>query len=344
MNLFVKIDEKGLVYNLEDQVITDLDVVQEFLDSLTIDSHHTFRASLHDQSVVVEPFSFPLIATDVHGVQGTYLQLDCENEYTTQADLNKIFLDYKDRFIMYSDKGIPILFNRQAQEQLFDMAESFSDDAIVIEGQEYSTPPWIDTNATLSDPHLWSERYTQNDTGWDMGGPSPSLVWAVEKLKLPKMRVAVLGCGVGHDAQLFASKGHKVTGIDFSPEAIHKAETLYPSNANLQWVCRDVFEISEEFKASFDLVVEHTCFCAIDPLRRGELVRVWKSILSPEGQVLGVFFVMPKTYGPPYGSTEEEIHDLMAKDFRKNLWVRSKVSHPGRLGRELIVLARVNRV
>lgn len=341
MNLFVKIDGKGLVHNLEDQPIMDLEVVHDFLNSLHIDNNHAYKAKLQGQSVFVEAYSFPLIATNVHEQSGAQLHVDCINDYVTTLDLQKAFLDHQDRFIIYSVNGLPVLLSPEAQEQVFDMADSFTDDSITLGGVEYQTPIWLGNNDGLSDPDLWTKRYETNDMGWDMGAPSPSLVWAVEKLKLPKMRVAVLGCGAGHDAHFLASKGHMVTGIDFSPEAIKRAESLYPSQTNLKWVCRDVFEISEEYRNSFDLVIEHTCFCAIDPERRSELVSVWKNILSAEGQLLGVFFVMPKNFGPPYGGTEEELNDLLSPYFRYNLWVRSKASHPGRLGKELVVLARL---
>lgn len=341
MSLFVKIDKDGLVYDNSDQPLEDLDQIHSFLSSLKIDTNHTYRGKLAGQDAIVEPYSFAIVAQRVNSIVDSKLNVDCQNDYVVDLDLNKIFLDYADRFIIYSTQGIPVILSDEAQDQLFNMADAFDDDSITLENHQYPTPLWIGSNPDLSNSDLWSERYENQSTGWDMGAPSPTLVWAVEKLKLPRMRVAVLGCGAGHDAQFLASKGHMVTGFDFSQEAIDKAQTLYPSQQNLKWVNKDVFLMSEEYRGQFDLVIEHTCFCAIDPQRRSELVKVWRDILSPEGQVLGVFFVMPKNYGPPFGGTEEEIQSLMQKDFRNNLWVRSKVSHPARLGRELIVLARV---
>lgn len=343
MSLFIKIDGNGEVYDFSDQPVHDFEQAQAFLGSLKIDSNHTFRGEFQGQHVIVEPYSFPFIAKKINQVSGHILSVDCVYDLVLDLDLKRIFLDYNDRFIIYTTTGLPVILNAEAQDQLFNLADSFTDETIEIAGTQYPTPLWMNENADLSESYLWSERYIKEDTGWDMGSPSPSLVWAVDKLKLPRMRVAVLGCGAGHDAQLFASKGHMVTGFDFSQEAIKKAQSLYPSHSHLKWECRDVFEISDEFRNSFDLIVEHTCFCAVDPARRSELVKVWRSILSDEGQILGVFFVMPKPYGPPYGGTEEEIQDLLQEHFRKSLWVRSKVSHPGRLGRELVVVAHVKR-
>lgn len=341
MNSFIKIDNEGLVIGANDQAILDPETLSAFFSSVYIDANHTYRGEMDGEKVIVEPYHFILKATHINQVQDGFLHVDCVNDVTVSLDLSRIYLDSFDRFIIYSTKDLPVVLSGPAQDQLFDLADSFEDDSIVINSVRYMTPPWISADAQLSDSQLWSQRYITHETGWDMGAPSPSLLWAVDKLKLPKMRVAVLGCGLGHDAHFMASKGHMVTGFDFSAEAIQSAEALYPSQTNLKWVCKDVFEMSEEFKNSFDLVLEHTCFCAVDPERRKELVKVWKNILSDEGQVLGIFFVMPKTYGPPYGATEQEIHDLLVKEFRFNLWTRSRASHPKRLGRELIVLTRL---
>lgn len=343
MSAFITINHEGTVFDLQEQPITDRERIFSVLDQLYVDENHTYKSILDDQEVFVEAYSFALLVEDIIEVKNDHLIVECQFGYSVQLNLNQAYLDYKDRFIIYDSKNRPILLGSKAQNQLFDLADEYSDESITFAGKSYQTPDWIGPRPELSEKDLWSKRYTDKDMGWDMGQPSPSLVWAVDKLKLPKMRIAVLGSGVGHDAFYLSEKGHKVTGFDFSSEAIAQAQVKYPANENLQWVCHDVFQMADSYRQSFDLIVEHTCFCAIDPVRRQELVSVWKDILTEEGQILGVFFVMPKSYGPPYGATEQEIYERLEKNFRPNFWLRSRASHPRRLGRELIVLCRKNR-
>jgi hypothetical protein len=89
----------------------------------------------------------------------------------------------------------------------------------------------------------------------------------------------------------------------------------------------------------FDLIFEHTCYCAIPPQKRNDLVKVWRRLLTEKGQILGIFFVMPKRTGPPFGGSEWEVRERLIKSFSFKFWQRSCQSVPERLGKELLVLA-----
>jgi thiopurine S-methyltransferase len=86
--------------------------------------------------------------------------------------------------------------------------------------------------------------------------------------------VLVPGCGRGHEAALLTELGYEVVGLDFSTEAIKEARLLSgPDRPQLRWLCADLFAPAALIAAgldeeSFDGVVEHTCFCAIDPALR----------------------------------------------------------------------------
>src|SRR5437016_1257401 len=75
----------------------------------------------------------------------------------------------------------------------------------------------------VSVPAFWEELYAQGRDGWEMGRAAPPLVDLVEATPPPRGRVAVPGCGRGHDARLLARHGYDVTGFDFSPAAVSAA-------------------------------------------------------------------------------------------------------------------------
>ncbi|MFN7904791.1 MAG: class I SAM-dependent methyltransferase, partial [Pseudobdellovibrionaceae bacterium] len=94
------------------------------------------------------------------------------------------------------------------------------------------------------------------------------------------------------------------------------------------------------FTAAFDVVCEHTCFCALNPSLRKQLVKTWQRCLVPNGTLFGVFFSMFKFQGPPFGATEWEIRKRLGNPFQILFWNRWRKSVPGRMGRELFVYAR----
>src|SRR5512144_2380362 len=102
----------------------------------------------------------------------------------------------------------------------------------------------------------------------------------VECTPPPRGRVAVPGCGRGHDARFLARHGYAVTGFDFAPAAVRAARTLARlEGAELTVEQRDVFGLAADYPHAFDGVWEYTCYCAIDPQRRDDYVRAMADII-----------------------------------------------------------------
>lgn len=184
----------------------------------------------------------------------------------------------------------------------------------------------------------WQRRYEQDDTPWDKGAPAPALV---EYLKQHAVtgRVLVPGCGKGHDVRVLAAQpGCTAVGLDLAPAAIMEAEKLA---ANLrdgtQFVLGDFFALPEDLRGSFNWMMEHTCFCAIDPQRRADYVTAAADALRPGGKIFGIFYVDPDTEtGPPFRVSREELSRLFDPGFTLlDEWVPS-VGFPGREQRELV--------
>ena len=90
----------------------------------------------------------------------------------------------------------------------------------------------------------------------------------------------------------------------------------------------------------FDIVIEHTFFCAIHPRQRNEVVQLWKKLLAHGGCVYAVLFTMQKRHAPPFGSSEWELRERFKKDFQVLMWNRWKHSIERREGKELFVYMR----
>jgi hypothetical protein len=109
--------------------------------------------------------------------------------------------------------------------------------------------------------------------------------------------------------------------------------------SNLQFLQADVFKLGPEHDKAYDLIFEHTLYCAIDPVRRSELVKNWWKWLAQNGTFLGVFFTMTKPAGPPFGASEWEIRERLRRHYRFLFWARWRKSIPSRQGKELFVYA-----
>lgn len=187
-------------------------------------------------------------------------------------------------------------------------------------------------------PEDWENRYHEGTTPWDLGKAAPPLASLLNSASAPSPgRVAVLGCGRGYDAMLFASYGFDAIGFDFAAPAISDATALAQSQGNsAQFLARDIFNLPSEFDKYFDYVVEHTCFCAIDPQQRPAYVQMAKAILKPQGELIGLFFTHNRPGGPPFGVTPAEISQYFSADFEMISLLPATDSVPQRQGEEYL--------
>ena len=188
----------------------------------------------------------------------------------------------------------------------------------------------------------WQHQYATGGTPWDRGEPAPALLQYLATFPV-RGRVMVPGCGTGHDVKALASAGaEQVTGLDVAPLAVERANQLLAVVPNGDAMLGDVFEDSHRapLAGSFDLVWEHTCYCAIPRERRADYVEAVAAVLKPGGQLLGVFFLNPwdedgdHLQGPPFGTGLEELRSMLEARFELVRGWRPDVAYPGREGRE----------
>lgn len=165
----------------------------------------------------------------------------------------------------------------------------------------------------VNSPDKWEADYQAKTDGWDLAGPTPALKRLAASGRFPPGRMLVPCAGRGHDAREFARHGFEVTAVDFSPSAIREMERLADPDAPVMALQRDMFTLPQAMDASFDYVLQYTCFCAIDPNRREDYADLVARLLKPGGIYIDLAFPLDgRAGGPPYAVSEEQITRLFA--------------------------------
>ena len=122
--------------------------------------------------------------------------------------------------------------------------------------------------------------------------------------------------------------------IDIAPtplEAIKKRNPEYSRHLLLG----DFFELNE----TFDLILEQTFFCALDPKLRPNYVSKMHQLLHPNGKLVGLLFDFPLTNeGPPFGGSLEAYLALFPAQFHLKTLERAHNSIKPREGKELFFI------
>ena len=344
MNRFIQINEEGF-FHFNGLVLSDKDITCELFESMRLLSGGQVMVTHEGLDALVEAYDAPLVVQKVVWKDVETPRLVLCGGFQEPFQWSHLRLDSWDRFCGLSQRGLFFTLSRKAQHLFFHELESFTDDTITVsQNQTFKVPPFMAEGKEERTSEFWDQRYRENPRPpWELEeGPSPVLKAFWPRLKMLKSRILVLGCGGGHDAFFLAGKGHAVTALDFSSEALKRAKKQKPSSQlPLRFLKKDVFQLESQWDGQFDVVFEHTLFCAVAFSKRQDLIKTYCRTLTKGGIFLGIFFVHSHTEGPPYGSSEWELVRRFEKEkgFRILHWFRSKDSSPNRLGLELVVTA-----
>lgn len=132
-----------------------------------------------------------------------------------------------------------------------------------------------------------------------------SLKEYIDQVTDRELSVLIPGCGNAYEASYMAEKGFQnVTVIDISSVVTEKIRQALPLSVNI--ITGDFFQDD----GKYDLILEQTFFCALDPARRAEYVQQIKKLLNPGGKLSGVLFNREFENNPPFGGTEAEYKAL----------------------------------
>ena len=190
----------------------------------------------------------------------------------------------------------------------------------------------------VNTPQFWNNKYSLNEDQWDINSPTPIFKkWFTTLNKSKNLNICIPGCGKGHDALFFASKGHYVCAVDFSCKAVNflKNKNIYN---NLTILETDFFKISEKYYHTFDLIIEYTFFCAFHPRFRKKYVSLCNKLLKKRGKFVGIIFPLIKTKnkdGPPFIVDLNEFEELFTKHFQLYKKEKSNLSIKPRRNNEI---------
>lgn len=136
------------------------------------------------------------------------------------------------------------------------------------------------------DRDFWQQRFEQRQTPWDRGAPGPQLVgWIADGTLARGQRVAVPGCGSGHDVLALAAAGVEVSAIDYAAAAVALTrQRLAAAGASADVVQADVLQWRPD--APLDAVYEQTCWCALHPDHWAAYAAQLHAWLRPGGALL----------------------------------------------------------
>ncbi len=107
--------------------------------------------------------------------------------------------------------------------------------------------------------------------------------WFDKQLGLAGKSLCDLGCGPGLYAQRFAAKGAKVTGVDFSKQAIDYAKAN--TDKSIRYLVADY--LNDELPTGFDIItLIYMDLCVLSPEQRAKLLGRMRKMLNSGGHIV----------------------------------------------------------
>ncbi len=190
---------------------------------------------------------------------------------------------------------------------------------------------------TSLDKEFWTSRWKDGSTGWDIGYASTPLSRYIDLLEDKNLRILIPGAGNGYEAEYAWKKGFShVHVLDISPEPLAQFRVRVPDFPQESLIEANFFDHS----GVYDLILEQTFYCALDPALRDSYVTHMAELLARDGVLAGLLFNFPLTHeGPPFGGSEEEYRQRFSRCFDIVRMDPESDSIAPRAGRELFFIA-----
>ncbi len=146
---------------------------------------------------------------------------------------------------------------------------------------------------------------------WEIGRPQKAILDVADRIT---GSVLDAGCGTGENALFFASRGQKVTGIDFLAEPITIAkQKAAERNLTATFMVMDALAL-KELPEVFDSAIDSGLFHVFSEDDRRRYVEGLASVLKPGGRLFLLCFsdAEPGNQGPRR-VTRKELNDAFAE-------------------------------
>ncbi|WP_027000634.1 methyltransferase domain-containing protein [Eisenibacter elegans] len=182
-------------------------------------------------------------------------------------------------------------------------------------------------------PDFWQARYEQSQIGWDIGAPSTPLKAYIDQLEDKNLRILLPGAGNAYEAAYLWQQGFRqVVVLDWAEAPLQAFAAQHPDFPKEQLIQADFFAHQGEY----DLILEQTFFCALDPKLRAEYAAKMAQLLAPKGRLAGVWFhqVFENNQHPPFGGSAEDYIPLFEPYLQRKHSALCHNSIPPRAGTE----------
>jgi len=186
------------------------------------------------------------------------------------------------------------------------------------------------------DSSYWDNRYKNKTTAWDIGKIATPIKEYIDQLTDKTLRILIPGAGNGYEAEYLWNNGFKnVFVLDISKQPLddflQRVNGFPKSNA----LHMNFFELND----TFDLIIEHTFFCALAPKLRMEYVYKMKDLIVAKGKLVGLLFDFELTEsGPPFGGNQNLYKTYFGNHFHIKTLERAHNSINQRQDKELFFI------
>ena len=164
------------------------------------------------------------------------------------------------------------------------------------------------------DEKFWSGKYISGEMGWDIGSISTPLKEYIDQLSDKNLKILIPGGGNSYEAEyLFKNGFTNVFVVDLSSIPLKNLAERVPSFPEENLLHSDFFEL----EGTYNLILEQTFFCALEPSFRKKYVNKMHQLLMPDGKLVGLLFNIPlNNDNPPFGGNKEEYLSLFEERFK----------------------------
>lgn len=170
----------------------------------------------------------------------------------------------------------------------------------------------VNTMIELSET-FWNNKYLNNKTGWDLGEISNPLKEYFNQVEDKSLRILIPGGGNSYEAEYLFNLGFaNVYVVDIAEEPLKRIQKRVPNFPKENLIHANFFEL----KGAFDLIIEQTFFCAINPELRAEYAQKTSELLTEKGKLVGLLFDAKLNEDhPPFGGCKQEYEEYFKPYF-----------------------------
>ena len=190
------------------------------------------------------------------------------------------------------------------------------------------------TRIKSKDAQYWEDRYHNSEIAWDMLQISPPLKVYFDQIQDKTIKILIPGCGNAYEAEYLINQGFTdVHVLDIALQPLKNLKCRLSDTNALHLHHIDFFE----FHDKFDLIIEQTFFCSMNPSFRSAYSEKMKELLNEKGCLAGLLFDFPLASGPPYGGNIHEYYTYFEPYFFFKTFQRAYNSYHKRYPKELFI-------